>query len=174
MGTGLRAIGKGQKLFAAPLRLLPIAYCLLLMLSGCTLARVSVNDPLHPEDVAFIVPGQTSFLKVVDHLGAPDSLNPSEDGVVATYYFLDAKYSRVNFGLIARFWSPVDPDFIFAAGGLGLDMYQVQFDRNWITRASSFAYHTGSPRFSAWPFSGGTSGSPPPKEEPRDEQGERP
>ena len=133
--------------------LLPVAYCLTLILSGCTFTRVSVNEPLHSEDVSFIVPGETSFSKVIDRLGVPDSLTPTEEGMVARYYFLDVKYTRVNFGIIAKIWSPVDPDLIFAAGGLGTDMFQVQFDGNGITLASSFAYHTRTRSFNAWPFS---------------------
>jgi hypothetical protein len=131
-----------------------IALCLLLGFSGCTVVRLSINDPLRAEDVVFIVPGETQFSKVVAHLGVPDSLTASEQGLVAKYYFLDAKYSRINFGRIARFWSPVDPDLIFAAGGLGLDMFQVQFDASGTALASSFAYHTGTPGFIPWPFRG--------------------
>jgi hypothetical protein len=134
--------------------LLPLAF--LVMFAGCTIVRLSINDPLRAEDVAFIVPGETQFSRVVAHLGVPDSLTASERGLVAKYYFLDAKYSRVNFGGIARFWSPVDPDLIFAAGGLGLDMFQVQFDVHGTALASSFAYHTGTPGFIPWPFRGAT------------------
>jgi hypothetical protein len=114
--------------------------------------RVSMNEPLKPEDVAFIEPGRTSFAKVVDRLGPPDALSPLAHGVVATYYFLDVKYSRVNFGEIARFWVPVKPDLVMAKGGLGTDMFQVQFNGNWVAVSQSFAYHTGTPRFNPWPF----------------------
>ena len=150
--------------------LLPLAFCLTFSASGCTLARVTVNMPLHEEDVAFIVPGQTSFYHVIDRIGVPDSIAPSENGMVATYYFLDAKYSRVNFGIIAKIWSPVDPDLIFAAGGLGADMFQVQFDGNGKALASSFAYHTYSRGFSAWPFSSGNSKSASPQDEQKEKQ----
>ena len=148
--------------------LLPIAACL--FLSGCTLARITVNTPLQEEDVKFIVPGQTSFYHVIDRLGVPDSITPAENGMVATYYFLDAKYSRVNFGIIAKIWSPVDPDVIFAAGGLGADMFQVQFDGNGKALASSFAYHTYSRSFSAWPFSSGNSKPASPQDEQKEEK----
>jgi hypothetical protein len=151
-------------------RTVTLLVILTLLASACTFARISVNNPLRTEDVSFIVPGQTSFTNILARLGVPDSISPSEDGMVATYYFLDAKYSRVNFGLIARFWSPVEPDLIFAAGGLGLDMFQVQLDGKGVARASSFAYHTRDRQFNAWPFSRGAPSSAPAGPEPPDDR----
>jgi len=138
-------------------RYIAIALTLVMVLvaSGCgfvTFARVSVNNPLRVGDVAFITPGRTTFVTVVDRLGPPNELAELHDGIVATYYFLDAKYSRVNFGWFARFWLPVSPDVVLAGGGLGTDMFQVLFDRDWVAIDAAFAYHTGTPSFSPWPF----------------------
>ncbi|NJL16018.1 MAG: hypothetical protein HC938_01295 [Nitrospira sp.] len=82
---------------------------------SCNVVRVTLNTSLTPEDVAFIVPGQTTLADIVNKLGAPDTLTHSEAGVVATYRFLDLKYSRVNFGWLAKPWTPIDPDLIFLA-----------------------------------------------------------
>ena len=143
-------------------------------LSGCgfvTFVRVSVNNALRPGDVAFITPGETTFATVVERLGPPNELRELHDGVVATYFFLDAKYTRLNPGWAAGFLLPPgvpSPDVVMAGGGLGTDMFQVLFDRDWKATAAAFAYHTGTPSFSPWPFSRGTPSPAPPKEEERD------
>jgi len=139
-------------------RLLPLAVCLALTLSGCgfmSIVRVSVNNPLRPGDVAFITPGETTFAAVVGRLGPPNELKELQDGVVASYYFLDAKYTRLNFGWFGRFVLPPgvpSPDVVMAGGGLGTDMFQVLFDRDWKATDTAFAYRTGTPSFSPWPF----------------------
>ncbi len=102
---------------------------LCLPIVGCNMIRVTLNTSLMPEDVAFIVPGQTTLADIVDKLGAPDTLTNSETGVVATYRFLDMKYSRVNFGWLAKPWSPVDPDLIFSRTGFGVDAFEVHCDQ---------------------------------------------
>ena len=97
-------------------RILPIVMGALvcLPLLGCNVVRVSLNTSLGPGDVAFIVPGKTTLSEVVATLGAPDSIVDSDSGIVATYRFLDLKYSRVNFGWLVKPWTPVDPDLIFS------------------------------------------------------------
>ncbi|MEK7299930.1 MAG: hypothetical protein AAB072_02425, partial [Nitrospirota bacterium] len=66
-----------------------------------------MNTPISQADVAFIEPGKTTLADVIGKLGTPDSITDSDIGVVATYRFLDMKYSRVNFGWLAKPWSPV-------------------------------------------------------------------
>jgi hypothetical protein len=119
---------------------------------GCNVARVSLNNPLTPEDVAFIVPGQTTLPEIVAKLGAPDSITNSETGVVATYRFLDLKYSRVNFGWLAKPWTPVDPDLIFSRTGLGGDAFEIQCDPQWVVLHQSFQRHLSRPPFIPYPF----------------------
>ena len=97
--------------------LVAVLVCLPFM--GCNVARVTLNTTLTPESVAFIVPGKTTLTDVVTRLGAPDTITDADSGVVATYRFLDIKYSRVNFGWLAKPWTPVDPDLIFSRTGLG-------------------------------------------------------
>lgn len=113
---------------------------------GCNVIRVSLNTSLVPEDVAFIVPGKTTLSEVVAHLGAPDSMVDSDSGVVATYRFLDLKYSRVNFGWLAKPWTPVDPDLIFPARDLGLmPLRSCVTDSGSSVRRSFFGISSGRP-----------------------------
>lgn len=119
---------------------------------GCNVVRVSLNTSLSPEDVAFIVPGKTTFAEVVARLGAPDSLTDSDTGIVATYRFLDLKYSRVNFGYLARPWTPVDPDLIFSRTGLGVDAFQVLCDPQWVVSERGFQRHLYRPPLHPYPF----------------------
>lgn len=148
--------GLVPRLWALSLPLWKVAVCLVIAwLSGCgfaTLARLSINDPIRPEDIAFIVPGQTTFADVVKHLGAPDELVGLDGGAAVLYHFRDAKYSRVNFGWPARFWLTASPDLILSAGGLGTDVFEIVFDSRWVVREHAFAKHTSNSRFNPWPF----------------------
>lgn len=119
---------------------------------GCNVVRVSMNAILTPDDVAFIAPGQTTLTDVVTRLGAPDSIGETDKGMVATYWFLDLKYSRVNFGWLAKPWTPVDPDLIFSRTGLGVDAFQVAFDPHGVVVHSSFQRHLSGPPFYPYPF----------------------
>lgn len=122
---------------------------------GCgalSFVRVTINEPIKPKEAAFIVPGQTTFHDVVKQLGAPSEINETADGAVGTYHFLDANHSRVNFGLIARFWLPVNPDFILSRGRLSTDRLEVWFDRAWIVREYAFSHRPSAPSFLPQPF----------------------
>ena len=125
-------------------------------LAGCggfyTAARLTVNDPLGPQDVSFIKIGKTSFTDVVARLGAPDELVGGDTSALIIYHFRDAKYSRVNFGWPLRFWLPVQPDLIVAGGGLGTDMFQVSFDQRWLVQHHAFSKHAQASRYRLWPF----------------------
>ena len=119
---------------------------------GCNVVRVTLNTPLTREDVAFIVPGQTTLVDVIAKLGTPDSISESDQGVVATYRFLDMKYARVNFGWLAKPWSPVDPDLIISRTGLGVDAFELLCDSNWVVTHQTFLRHLSGPRFNPYPF----------------------
>lgn len=123
-----------------------------LMFGGCTIVRISVNDPLKPEDVAFIVRGETTLAEVVAKLGPPDILGASDRGLVGTYPFLDLKYSRINFGWLAKPWSPVDPDLILSRVGLGTDAFEILLDSKWVVNDHAFTRHAEGTRFTFWPF----------------------
>ena len=119
---------------------------------GCNVVRVSLNTTLTPEDVAFISPGNTTLTDVVLKLGAPDAIGESETGMIATYRFVDLKYSRVNFGWLAKPWTPVDPDLIFSRTGLGVDAFQVAFDPRGVVVHSSFQRRPAGLLFYPYPF----------------------
>ena len=138
--------------------LLGVLVCLSWM--GCNVVRISLNTSLTPEDVAFIVPGKTTLADVVAKLGAPDSITDSDTGIVATYRFLDLKYSRVNFGWLVRPWSPIDPDLIFSRTGLGVDAFEVWCDRKWVVIHQGFERHLIRPPFYPYPFQQSTVSTP--------------
>ena len=123
-----------------------------ILLQGCNVVRISLNTPLTPDDVAFIVPGQTTLLEVVDKLGAPDSINNSRAGIVSMHRFLDMKYARVNFGWLVKPWSPVDPDLVFSRTGFGTDAFQVFYDSNGVVVQLSFLRHVTERTFHPYPF----------------------
>jgi hypothetical protein len=108
---------------------------------GCNVARITLNTPLTQDDVAFIVPGQTTLADVITKLGTPDSITDSHTGIVATYRFLDMKYSRVNFGWLLRPWSPVDPDLIISRTGFGADAFELLCDSDWVVTHQGFLRH---------------------------------
>lgn len=120
--------------------------------AGCNFIRIELNTPIAPEDVTFIMPGQTTLAEVVAKLGTPDSLSESTTGVVSTYRFLDMKYSRVNFGWLLKPWSPIDPDLIMSRTGFGTDAFQVFYDANGIVIQHSFLRHVTESGFIPYPF----------------------
>jgi len=119
---------------------------------GCNVVRITLNTPLTQNDVAFIVPGRTTLAEVIAKLGAPDSITESHTGVVATYRFLDTKYSRINFGWLLKPFSPVDADLIISRTGLGTDAFELFCDSNWVVTHQSFLRHLSGPRFNPYPF----------------------
>jgi sulfur carrier protein ThiS len=120
--------------------------------AGCNVVRVTLNTPLAQNDVAFIVPGQTTLADVIAKLGTPDSITESNVGIVATYRFLDMKYSRINFGWLLKPFSPVDTDLIISRTGLGTDAFELLCDSNWIVTHQSFLRRLSGPRFNPYPF----------------------
>ncbi len=119
---------------------------------GCNVVRITLNTPLTQNDVAFIVPGQTTLADVITKLGTPDSITESNMGVVATYRFLDMKYSRINFGWLLKPFSPVDSDLIISRTGFGTDAFELLCDSNWVVTHQSFLRRLSVPRFNPYPF----------------------
>ncbi len=140
-----------------PPRLSWIRHSLLILMlcitiAGCNVIRITLNTPISQAEVAFIEPGKTTLADVIGRLGAPDSITDSDIGVVATYRFLDMKYSRVNFGWLAKPWSPVDPDLIISRTGFGVDAFELLCDQNWVVTHQSFLRQLSGPRFNPYPF----------------------
>lgn len=122
------------------------------VLSGCNVARLTINTPITPQRVDFVQEGRTTLTDVVKVLGAPDSMSDAEAGITVVYRFLNAKYSRVNFGWVVKPWSPVDPDLVFSRSGLGADAYELICDDNWIVIHQAFVRHKPEPLFTPYPF----------------------
>ncbi len=141
----------------APLRLLGVC-SMLLALAGCfrgpiVWQRLSLNDPIAPEEVAFIQEGRTSLSEVAARLGAPDEIVKSKQRIVARYHFTDGKYFRVDFGWGLRFLVPVfSPDMVLGGGGFGTDVFEVACDSRMIVQQYAFAYHVNSSVFRFWPY----------------------
>lgn len=123
-----------------------------LMLTSCQWRRLTVNDPIRPEDVAFIQPGHTSLAEVVAKLGAPDEIAATGDAMVARYRFRDGKYFKIDLGRLLSFWSPVTPEMSMARGQVETDIFQVVTDRRGIVREQAFAFQSPATRFNPWPF----------------------
>jgi hypothetical protein len=132
--------------------LLVLLFLVSMASGGCNFVRISLNTPLTPEDVAFIIPGQTTLSDVIGKLGSPDSITDSTKGAVATYRFLDMKYSRVNFGWLLKPWSPIDPDLIMSRTGFGTDAFQVLYDSEGVVTHHSFLRHVTDLPFHPYPF----------------------
>ena len=116
-------------------------FLMLVLIEGCgfaDFARVSVNEPITMEDVAFIRPDQTTFAEVIDKLGTPDELVESETGVIVVYRFLDARYSRINYGILASAWSPVTPDVITKGLGMRLNRLSIWLSPTWVVQGTDF------------------------------------
>ncbi|MFO0699509.1 MAG: hypothetical protein U0236_09785 [Nitrospira sp.] len=126
------------------------------LIDGCgfaDFARVSVNEPITMKDVAFIRPDQTTFAEVVAKLGTPDELLESKRGVIAVYRFLDARYSRINYGIVAGAWSPVTPDLITEGLGMRLNRLAIQLSPTWVVHRAEFTNPPDRPsRFTLMPF----------------------
>lgn len=126
------------------------------LIDGCgfaDFARVSVNEPITIEDVAFIHPDQTTFAEVIDKLGTPDELLESETGVIAVYRFLDARYSRINYGVLASAWSPVTPDLITEGLGMQPNRLNIRLSPTWVVQDTDLTNQPDRPSgFNPVPF----------------------
>jgi hypothetical protein len=127
-----------------------LACLLAVLLQGCPLAwrRVSINEVIKPDNVSFIVPGETKLADIVQRLGAPNSIKSTETGSIVRYFFLDIKYFTVNLTRPLPFIFPVLQtvpsdlyQFTISGGGAGTEELQIGFDKNWTAVHYSFAHH---------------------------------
>lgn len=126
-----------------------------LLVSGCgfiSWTRVSINNPIRDQDVAFIVQGQTTFQDIQSRLGAPSAISGMKDQWVARYYFLDTKYFRVNWGWPLRFIIPYPPDLVMSRAGLAADAFTVIMDARGVVRSHAFTRHHAAADYRLWPF----------------------
>ena len=123
-----------------------------LTLSSCQWRRLTVNDSIRPEDVAFIRQGHTSLAEVCAKLGAPDEIAATGDVLVARYRFRDGKYFKIDLGRLLSFWSPVTPEMSMARGQVETDVFQVVMNPQGIVQEHAFAFQSPATRFNPWPF----------------------
>jgi hypothetical protein len=135
--------------------ILPLVF---MSLAGCLRGpvawqRVTLNQPISPQDVSFIVVGETNLSTIVESLGAPNQMLPSKEGIVTRYYFTNGKYFRTDYGWGLRFLNPFfAPDLVLGGGGAGTDVFQITYDKEWVVRDYAFAFHSQSSEFWVWPF----------------------
>jgi hypothetical protein len=128
-----------------------------LVLSSCGAPiqwqRVTINEPIKPEELAFIIPGRTTFPEILEKLGTPDEISGSKRGPVAHYRYLDQKSFRVDLAWPLRFFIPlfaipvVSPEMSLRDASLGTDVFMVFLDSNWIVQEHAFARQAQSARF---------------------------
>jgi hypothetical protein len=118
-----------------------------------TVRRVTLNQAISADDVAFIRPGKTDLSSVIEKLGAPNEVLPLKDGLLTRYYFADGKYFKANYAWGLRFLIPFfTPDIDLGGGGIGRDVLQVTYDDRWFVRDHAFSFHSNSSEFVVWPF----------------------
>ena len=123
------------------------------IMAGCSVRRVVVNDVIVPSTVTFIQSGMTTLPQVVAQLGAPDEILESEFGLATIYQWSDTKASGVDFGFIARFFSPYSPSMTLARTGIDMEQFHVHYDTQGIVRTFGFTRHEPvRPLLWFWPF----------------------
>lgn len=125
----------------------------LVILAGCSLRRVVVNDVISPQHVTFIQSESTTMQQVVSRLGAPDEIFESEFGLATVYEWSDTQFSAIDFGYAARAFFPYSPSMTLARTGIDKEQFQVHYDAQGIVRTVGFIRHEGVvPALWFWPF----------------------
>lgn len=123
------------------------------LLAGCSLRRVIVNDVIAPERVKFIQIGATTMPQIVEQLGAPDEMVESDFGLATIYQWSDTKASGVDFGFIAKAFSPYSPTMTLAKTGIDMEQFHVHYDTEGVVRTFGFTRHEPlQPLLWFWPF----------------------
>jgi hypothetical protein len=127
-----------------------------ILLQGCPLAweRLSINQIIKEEDVAFIAPGATTLEDVVRELGAPYRIQATKTGSLVRYRFLDVKYFRSNLTRPLPYIFPAlqaVPGDLYevrvSSGGIGADELEIGFNKNWTVVHYAFARHAKASRY---------------------------
>jgi hypothetical protein len=140
----------------------PLARLMMLILlasAACTpiyWRRVTLNQPLHASDIAFITPGRTTWQDVTAHLGIPGDLTPAPDGFVASYFYYDTADFNVDLGWPLGLIAPVSRlphQMALGVTGIGTDMLQIAVDSAGHVRFAAFASGTEAAHFKVLPTS---------------------
>lgn len=131
------------------------AAVLVTALLGCdplaSFSRITLNTPLTAQDTAFIQFKTTTFVQIVEQFGPPNELRSTSEGVVAVYYFLDGKRTRINYTAPTQLLQAFVPDLVVSVWGIGVDQLTIWFDDRWVARDYGFAFNTKVEQFRLLP-----------------------
>jgi hypothetical protein len=117
--------------------------------------RLSFNRPLDARDVAFIVPGRTTWGEVTSRLGAPNRLGAVHDGVVIDYVYSDSRSFNVNPGWPLGFIGPLSyapHSLSLGSQGVGVHTFQVAFDARGVVQYADFRRGQAAAEYRLSPF----------------------
>jgi len=119
---------------------------------GCDFRRVVVNDPISPETLQGLNPGEDSLNDIVQALGAPDEIDEKTKGMVLRYRYGDSKTMRVNLGWIFRIFLPVVPPMNLGRGEGVTHVLHIAMNEDGIFDHYFVQDPPAPPRFWFWPF----------------------
>jgi len=120
--------------------------------TGCDFRRIVVNDPISPETLQRLKPGEDSLNDIVQALGAPDAIDEKTKGMVLRYRYGDSKTMRVNFGWLFRILLPVVPPMNLGRAEGATHVLHVAMNEDGIFDHYFVQDPPASPRFWFWPF----------------------
>ena len=120
--------------------------------TGCDFRRVVVNDPISPETLQGLNPGEDSLNDIVQALGAPDEINEKTKGMVLRYRYGDSKTMRVNLGWLFRIFLPVVPPMNLGRGEGVTHVLHIAMNEDGIFDHYFVQDPPAPPRFWFWPF----------------------
>jgi len=123
-----------------------------LWVTGCEFRRVVVNDPVSPETLQRLNPGEDSLNDIVLALGAPDEIDKKTEGMVLRYRYGDSKTMRVNFGWLFRIFLPVVPSMNLGRGEGVTQVLHIAMNENGTFDHYFVQDPPTPPQFWFWPF----------------------
>ncbi len=119
---------------------------------GCDFRRVVVNDPISPETLQRLNPGENSLNDIVQALGAPDEIDAKTRGMVLRYRYGDSKTMRINFGWLFRIFLPVAPSMNLGRGDRVTQVLHIAMNENGTFDHYFVQDPPAPPQFWFWPF----------------------
>jgi|GEM_PF-377787 hypothetical protein len=150
--------GEERKRKTAAQRPICVVFALSLVLFGCTpigWVRVSVNEPLTPDKVDFIVPGKTRWEDVIRRLGAPDEIDEVQRKIIADYFFYDGRDFWVDLGQPLNYFvqtQNIPHNFTLGGREIGVNTFEVAFDSSKIVQYACFVRGKEAARYVFWPL----------------------
>jgi hypothetical protein len=125
--------------------------------AGCspiTWTRTTLNQPIHPADIAFITPGHTPWRDVTARLGAPSAIDPGAEGFIARYFFYDAADFDADLGTPLDYVGPISraPHELDTGGtGIGGDVLTVVVDHSGVVTLAALSHADKTAHFNPLP-----------------------